>query len=572
MSKRKARKGQRRTQSGISGTSIGARQKLPRVRGGRGEPAPEPTIPHTVVYEPPEPPPPAPEPIKEGVVLADVAVGGQRLSLMADMRLFRRTEGAVKSIVPIDAEGARKFVYGVAGAKHECAATLEGWDRSRVPPLDVLARWRDRLVEEVLGEIMIVVCRSARGVEPVQWLAVVPEQEASGASCESDDLDDAYRAAAERGFEPAASTLHVHPGSMTGASGTDREDWSKASGIYLIAPRACRKVSAWASAGGAVWNLEHVVELPVLDAGGDLCMIGADGRTEDFAGLVKPPKVTTIVRYQGSLWDDHGQPLNPQAAYWARQGQAGSAAASRVYQVRGGRTEPRFARAAGYQDEEDDGRVWDGGFHEPGMVPRQPDVAVGPALTMGSAWWRERGFQGEVGRTTIMFAKDLLLRRVLRTNGTLTYAAYTSRGAGGWEDITFASLCSGDIAALRGLLDREARRTVERDQSSRAEVVRRLAVPAAARGAAGAVGTVGPDGSVSAPESLEQLLVHGVGAEACVVMRVWEAVGSPQADYTDMVVEQFSAEALEARHPDRCVVLGEVEYDDDRTLGEPPTE
>lgn len=239
--------------------------------------------------------------------------GGKMVHIGADFQLWRNTEGLVEMKVPVSPAELRAMHLGPEWKHVTLEPELVGWDKSALPPLELLRAWADILKDACEGEAMVMVCRrfEIKSTDPINsrgWLGLVPKQRATGGGVEIEDSKKAVTWAYDHGYEPIGVQAHLHPGSMTGYSGTDREDAEKWPGVHLILPRELNVVSIYLSAGG------HVV------GGGRRELPEFEDEKEKFA----------VCDRLGWLVDDEGQPYTERIrAMIQKPSRSGAGAASR---------------------------------------------------------------------------------------------------------------------------------------------------------------------------------------------------------------------------------------------------
>lgn len=90
-----------------------------------------------------------------------------------------------------------------------------------------------------------------------RWMAVVPQQECTGASVEVDDMGPAIETLAKAGYR-RVGTIHTHPGAGTTASGTDTgEIWDDFGGIHAIVGKTSGQCAWYYSMAGYTWWLSR---------------------------------------------------------------------------------------------------------------------------------------------------------------------------------------------------------------------------------------------------------------------------------------------------------------------------
>lgn len=250
---------------------------------------------HTSTYEPP----PQPKTIKSRKPLARIAVGDDELRLLPDLRFWRVTSGLAKAEVVVPREQALMLLHGEKVADLE--PRLVSWDARRLPPLAAIKRWRDVMCDACDTEAYVIMCRPLEDNKHPkhQWLGIVPEQEASsgGVEVREEHMRKCQELALARGYEPVGN-LHLHPGGMEGASGTDTTEWRQYPGLYVIAPRSSAVVTVWVALAGEVWNADRLSLEGVRACTNHVCgMIGEGGEKKLFGSLVKPPNYS-----RGSVW------------------------------------------------------------------------------------------------------------------------------------------------------------------------------------------------------------------------------------------------------------------------------
>jgi len=129
------------------------------------------------------------------------------------------------------------------------------------PPIDFVKLWAQQLLDYDTEALCIY---GVSRKNPEDWLAVVPDQEVTGASVDVDDFGPAASTLISKGYK-VVGTLHTHPGGMTSCSTVDTGQlWNKFAGIHLIVTHT-GILSFYFSTRGITWDLksfkgfEHVV-------------------------------------------------------------------------------------------------------------------------------------------------------------------------------------------------------------------------------------------------------------------------------------------------------------------------
>lgn len=183
-------------------------------------------------------------------VLTKVKVGETELEVREDGRLWERTMGLVCADVPIDPVRVRELAGTGHKGKKKPAAALVSYDKSYIPPREVLRAWAVQLLE-VDREACALVGRNDEDKE-MPWMALVPLQESSGAFFEIKDAEPMVLWLLEKGYR-MVGTLHTHPGDSTTASVTDEKAWEAFPGLHFIIGRQ-GSVALWVVAGGATFD------------------------------------------------------------------------------------------------------------------------------------------------------------------------------------------------------------------------------------------------------------------------------------------------------------------------------
>jgi len=157
----------------------------------------------------------------------------------------------------------------------------------------ILVGWRQRLEKAVAGESVVYMarrifwCDVTTKVPLYEWKGVVPEQTASAAHFEADELEEMYKAHEVDGWE-IVGHMHIHPSGMTGRSITDTEDWEGVPGLYITAPRETDAFGVFASCGGCVFDV-YVLKVAKDVVAEEVPMLGQAGEA-DWGKMIKPPR------------------------------------------------------------------------------------------------------------------------------------------------------------------------------------------------------------------------------------------------------------------------------------------
>ena len=230
-------------------------------------------------------------------VLAEFELLGQAYEVRKDGRVWRTTQGLVTAEVPMKVKEIAAYCGG-----EEVEPTLVNIDERAIPPVRILVGWRQRLEKAAAGESVVYMarrvtwCDVTTRVPMYEWKGIVPEQTASAAHFDADELDGMYKVNEVDGWE-IVGHMHVHPTGMTGRSGTDTDDWKDMPGLYVTAPRETDAFGVYASCGGCVFDV-HVLRVADDVDAEEVLMIGQSGE-EDWAELIKPPKAR-LAQWRGA--------------------------------------------------------------------------------------------------------------------------------------------------------------------------------------------------------------------------------------------------------------------------------
>jgi hypothetical protein len=178
---------------------------------------------------------------------------GDRLSIGAGGKMWRRLQTFGAKVI---APATKEFVERELGpAETDEAGFMEqGPDLRYKLPQEVLEGWAKTMIGLWDTESALIYGRSRKdGVE--RWLAVMPKQEVTSSSVDLEEIGDALQYMMSQGYTCVGS-LHIHPGSMSCCSGTDKSDlFTDVGGIHYIVPRLGGQIGVYYSASGAVWKL-----------------------------------------------------------------------------------------------------------------------------------------------------------------------------------------------------------------------------------------------------------------------------------------------------------------------------
>jgi len=225
--------------------AVGGRKRKPKINAAASPPAPQNPTTET---------PPAP---KRDQPPAKVEVGNRTLHIDGKGKLWHHIKLG-EATARVELTGADKE-RALRKIKVLDAALIQGPDPGLRVPQDTLAQWGTALLDAP-GEAMAAYGyqdqKDPKTGKVVQrrWLAVVPEQECTGASIDVKDWEPAISTLVTKGFQ-RMGTIHTHPGDMTQCSSTDTdEQWDKFPGVHYIVTRA-GSVAVYFSLGGHTWGL-----------------------------------------------------------------------------------------------------------------------------------------------------------------------------------------------------------------------------------------------------------------------------------------------------------------------------
>jgi hypothetical protein len=167
-----------------------------------------------------------------------------------DLRLYRTTRGLMTLICPAEPADKTKpaLYYG-------------GVDWDQYPEMGWLADLYDRFLSQYKREVMYVVGRQHQIVkDKCPWFFMVPKQVGTSGGIEWQDKEGMNWFLERARF---LGTVHIHPGSASGASSFDLGHWTEkeCSGIHVIFGRD----GTFSTYGSAYGHCVHITDGTIMD-------------------------------------------------------------------------------------------------------------------------------------------------------------------------------------------------------------------------------------------------------------------------------------------------------------------